>query len=142
MIKNNLMHCLTFNNDGSNICPKIGISVLNNNKLNCLNGAGFTNTSNPNSFGYFIINSCNYDINTTLNIPNINKDITFKYYTYQYNMPSPNSNPFSKFYNCGSNNIWECGPVNPDTTTLEISLNDPILHVPIKGFSIIIGNTM
>ena len=138
LIKNNQMHCLNADQQ----CPNLDINVVGNTQLKCVFGVAFTNDSNANIFGFYLVNSCQFEIEISLNGDNfmntLTEDITLEYWRYLWNQQGD----YVKFGNCDSNQqLWECGPVKPEYNTMIISKSQISVNMTLSPLSLTLAVT-
>ncbi len=145
VIKNDEMCCLNVESNNNSQCPKLDLEVVSKNNLPCVYGSGFSNSSDPNSFGFTISNSCDNDVNIDYNIssiaPRLNKNVTLtvcEYSAQQY------GGDHAKFMDCGVGNVWDdnCAAVKAiSRSKKEIDPRMTLISIPINPLSFVIAST-
>eukprot|EP01084_Bolivina_argentea_P233511 393290_1 len=139
LVKNNQMTCLKFGNSNGKTCPLLNVNIINNDKLQCLFGAGFTNTDNNNTFAFVLVNSCQQQINLDLDIStisSINQNVELDTYDYLYSF---NGGIENKFTDCkGNDNVWDksCAAAYAMYQKHNISVGQTSLSLAINKLSL------
>eukprot|EP01084_Bolivina_argentea_P308441 533362_1 len=137
LVKNDRMHCLNADTQ----CPVLNVNVYGKSDLKCVFGVAFTNSLNANVFGFFLVNSCQFDIDISLN-NNIalmeDMDVTLGYWKYLWDQEGD----YIPFSNCESDQqLWECGPVKPEYKTMSISKSNTVANMTLSPLSLTLAVT-
>ena len=145
LIKNDEMHCLDIKGDNNLQCPILDLEVVNKKNLSCVYGSGFSNSSDVNSFGFVLTNSCDFVINIDYDIssiaPNLNNNVSLNMWEYSAQQYGGNH---AKFVDCGDENVWDdqCSAVKAITKKkINVNTNTNMISIAVQPLSFILAST-
>ena len=143
MVSNNQMYCLGIKDLNSDKCPGYTLEIEkgSNGDVQCIYGTGFNDGKDGNSFGFVVINNCEMDIDVKLELDTIGKRTKVVYlnkYVYNYDQYGDGA----KYTDCinDKKEVWECGPVKPQTSQENIETNQDSITLNVKGFTLVLGD--
>ena len=137
--KNDQQFCLKIDKQ----CPLMDIQVAGRKNMDCVYGVGFKNSTDQDSFGFAISNSCDMEIDMNLNIGNNNngKDVLLDIWEYDSNDTGGMN---AKYVDCmGDGNVWDqsCAAIKPKYSQIKVT-NTEAIPITVGPISFVFGATV